>query len=438
MLTTRVRTPQVWLVRRFFVSNYQVDSPPDYNMQVALVAGDFERLLHRVAEIKRTNDRITELKKESFNIFSLLRKDNDEVYLHSAFIADLLNPSGTHHMGFVFAELFFETVGIEFSITNNTTVEAEKYLNSGLGRADIFLKTESRQAIIENKIDAADQYMQLQRYQEYLDANRQRTGVLIYLTRDGRASPEDKSSDGQSVTYHQLSYREDILAWLQRCQEKAVNHPPLRETIKQYIFLVRKLTGQLTNDEMTDQLAALIRQNYVAADLISKQITTIKVEAVASFLKNLASRLKEELGDGWIVNKSNTKFTAIASKNYTSLVIAYKGWDKAVRVEVQGQPTSINHPTVYGVVAHEEEVDRSAIEGQLRLADISDQHLKTLTWWPWQDNLFDFGQPEELAKLFDEQTQEEYLSDTVSKVLSLCKSCEQKLSVPPPNKRAGS
>lgn len=146
------------------------------------------QLLSQVARIKATNDRITKLKKESFNIFSLLRKEHDEVYLHSAFIADLLNPRGMHDMGAVFLKLFFQDRPFEFPVNDKTSVEAEKILPQC--RADIYLQTGHWECIIENKIYAADQENQLGRNRDYLYARDPEGSVLIYLTLDGWESTD--------------------------------------------------------------------------------------------------------------------------------------------------------------------------------------------------------------------------------------------------------
>ncbi|WP_116125846.1 PD-(D/E)XK nuclease family protein [Lewinella sp. IMCC34183] len=387
------------------------------------------QLLSQVARIKANNDRITKLKKESFNIFSLLRKEHDEEYLHSAFIMDLLNPLGTHGMGRVFAELFFEVARIEFPITDQTSVEAEKRLPRG--RADIFLETGERQAIIENKIHAGDQENQLERYSQFLHARDAEGSVLIYLTLDGRDSKDgakkSKSLHG-AIEYHRVSYGDDLLTWLQRCREKAVDHAPLRETIKQYVVLVRKLTGQLTNDEMIEELKTAIQNNYIAADLVSKQIEAVRVEAVTNFIAELTDRLTAELDEGWSINPENKSFSDMATNSWTSLVITHKKWPSVARVEIQGQATCVNDRTVYGIVTHKDEPIRSTVDMRLGEIKFFHQNMKGIKWWPWQDNLFNFGDPEEMAKLFDETLRTKLIKNVVEKVISLCKASQQPLS----------
>ena len=42
---------------------------------------------------------------------------------------------------------------------------------------------------------------------------------------------------------------DEILTWLGRCQQIAVQHPIIRETLLQYINLIKELTHQMENDK---------------------------------------------------------------------------------------------------------------------------------------------------------------------------------------------
>ena len=58
-----------------------------------------ENLLSNVNSIRENADEISRLKGENFNIFSVLRRERDEVVVHNRFIAELLNPKGSHGLG---------------------------------------------------------------------------------------------------------------------------------------------------------------------------------------------------------------------------------------------------------------------------------------------------------------------------------------------------
>ena len=93
-----------------------------------------------------------------FNLFTVLRSSSDEVRLHSRFISEILNPSGSHGFGSVFLEEFLSTLNIHSKITETVTVHSE-YKN-----IDILIRCGKSAIVIENKIHAGDQPQQLKRY----------------------------------------------------------------------------------------------------------------------------------------------------------------------------------------------------------------------------------------------------------------------------------
>ena len=115
------------------------------------------------------------LKGEKFNIFSILGMESKENKTHSAFLCELLNPDGSHLKGNIFLKLWLQTIGDNTGINaidwESAKVEIEKCIGpvdiiakTG-GRIDIFIKDKSGNCItIENKINAGDQKVQIERY----------------------------------------------------------------------------------------------------------------------------------------------------------------------------------------------------------------------------------------------------------------------------------
>ncbi len=204
-------------------------------------------------------------KDNCFNIFSLLRKKNEEVLLHSRFIAELLNPNGTHGEGYIFLDLFLEIISDNFD--NNyhglITVEYEEYIGeinenyTKGGRIDIIIKHKDKPPIIiENKIDADDQPNQLLRYH-----NHNPDSPIYYLTLFG-LEPSDQALGGVSIDKIKLlSYRYDINKWISRCIEKASTKHGLRETLIQYLDLVNELTGNDIAMEEREEIIKLLGEN---------------------------------------------------------------------------------------------------------------------------------------------------------------------------------
>ena len=62
------------------------------------------------------NEKQVELEKqekgEFFNVFNTIGLRTEEVRLHSAFIAELLNPKGSHGLSYHFLQAFLETIDL--------------------------------------------------------------------------------------------------------------------------------------------------------------------------------------------------------------------------------------------------------------------------------------------------------------------------------------
>ena len=255
---------------------------------------NIKKLLTEVSAISKKYEDIAKITGENFNIFNVLGLSTREVRTHSAFIAELLNPNGSHGQGDIFLELFIKLLKDKFHsdkeekdktkivfVKENAKVIVEesigKIAGDKGGRIDIVLKNMSHQIVIENKIYAGDQKKQLVRYD-----NKYPNALLLYLTLfEKEASDESTKKEGGSKLvinkdYFNITYKEDVKNWLEQCKEKAVNQPLLRETITQYINLVKQLTGQTMSSEMEKEIKGLFFNNEEETELFVK--TYIKYE----------------------------------------------------------------------------------------------------------------------------------------------------------------
>lgn len=260
-------------------------------------------LLSHVSSIAKKYDEIAALTGENFNIFSVMKLESDEVRLHSRLLGELLNPYGKHGMNEVFLKLFIKSIGLEDEYTHETYDKVEVIVEENIGnisddyekggRIDIVVKFKSgKDIVIENKIYAKDQYKQLARYKsEYPNSN------IIYLTLDGR-NP-DNSSIGEKLKLESIkiiAYSKEILIWLEQCHEKTTNYPLLRETIKQYIYLIKKLTNQTTNKSMENEIKNTLLQsaeNLMAAEKINQNYVQIKLFVKERFMDFFKWKLKD-------------------------------------------------------------------------------------------------------------------------------------------------
>lgn len=238
-------------------------------------------IINILNQVRIVSQKIKEQRKEkfergeNFNIFNDLGFMSDEVHLHSMFLANLLNPKGSHGQRGKFLEAFLKMLQKSFPAISADSLEldtaiasvgVEKYIgrqtDSESGRIDIYLTDGKHSIIIENKINAGDQHHQMLRYWNYGMSQKgddtEKSFVLIYLTLDG-CSPS-KDSLGEDLKENDivcLSYKSDIRGWLDRCVELAARTPLVRETINQYISTIDILTNNVMEDnkELLDILS---------------------------------------------------------------------------------------------------------------------------------------------------------------------------------------
>lgn len=263
--------------------------------------GNIKNLLSSARRIAKHQEDLKRLRGENFNVFSILKMERKENGTHSAFINELLNPQGSHLLGNVFLKLFLETIKYpfleEFDIESACTkvehhiAQRDDELRTG-GRIDIFIKDKYNRTIsIENKIDAIDQDYQIERYANF----NQEKNTVYYLTKFGL--PPSDISKGDKVEnrdYFCLSYEKNILKWLSKCQKAAVDLPILRETIKQYAVLIKKLTFTM-DEEQERELNIEILRHIEEAEIISNRFRGLQEQISESFRADLVANLALKL-----------------------------------------------------------------------------------------------------------------------------------------------
>ncbi len=259
---------------------------------------NIEQLLNEVHTISESYERVAEATGENFNIFSIMRMESDEVKTHSRFIAELLNPKGRHGQKDKFLKFFLKIIDTIDFTTENVKVYVEYHVGKIMdnkeegGRLDILLKNGKGNIImIENKIYADDQPNQLLRYQNAFP-----NGKLLYLTLDGRESDQETS---KQIKYQTISYRKQITDWLVECKKESADTPILRESVSQYINLIKKLTHQNINTKMNqDLISKVLRDKNTFTSF--KALVNIKDEVFIYVLNQKLITLVNE-----VVNESN-------------------------------------------------------------------------------------------------------------------------------------
>ena len=251
---------------------------------------EIEQLFDRVISINlKYRDELCQDNKRNFNIFSILRKEDDEVNLHSRFLFELVNPKGTHGLGSSFLELFLQQIGIaDFELT---TVYAKRE-HRGI---DIFIANAKHAIIIENKVYALDQPRQLQRYYEGIVQEGFDHISVVYLTLDGEPPSAQSLGTLDRDLITTISYRDEIRNWLGECIKAARANPAVKEIITQYQRLVEKLVGWDLGRGLMDIKELLIDENrFSAAMSISQALTEVKIDMQYSFWTGLEEKLVAE------------------------------------------------------------------------------------------------------------------------------------------------
>lgn len=283
-----------------------------------------KNLLNQVGLIRKKYDDLAEYTGENYNIFDVLNIYHHELS-HSAIIGNLLNAQGKHGQKDAFLKLFLEEVkGFEEKKdqywilkkfeTEKSKTSTEMHIGKVVhkdeegGRIDILISDSKSKIIIENKIWAGDQDQQLLRYK-----NHDNIAPIIYLTLDGKEPTLKSKGDLKlGINFICMSYKIEIVRWIENCIKEMANKPIIRESLNQYLNLIKELTNQSKNNSMKDVINLILenKDNFEAAKLVSNTLNSIE--------NNLIKKLDQivKIGESEINNfnyliKENTLFTRI-------------------------------------------------------------------------------------------------------------------------------
>lgn len=246
---------------------------------------------------------------KTYNFFETTRILEREVVV-CRFIADLLNPKGSHKLGSIGLRLFMKMVFKEkydddycqnFKISTEYTLENKR-------RIDIVIEGNNRFIPIEVKIDAVDQRNQCYDYLEFareIDPETQ----IIYLTKyEKKPSEISVCSDNKSDWLDEediirISFKETIIAWLDSIIQETGND--LNGLLTQYKQALERLCGVMEEEEqkiLTDYILANEEQLYTALKL-SQVIENAKCKLLYQVFVDL-----EQAMDMFIEAPENKKY----------------------------------------------------------------------------------------------------------------------------------
>ena len=260
-----------------------------------------EALLAQAHVLTDKYDALAAATGESFNLFAVLGRETDEVHTHSAILAELLNPNGSHGQGPVFARHFVARLLLGNVAIDQARVRKE-FTVGPESRADIVIEAGDTCIVIENKIHALDQVGQLERYHAY--AAQWAHAKVFYLTLHGDRPSNDSLGELPPDRVTCISYASDVLPWLDDCIKEVARVPHIREILAHYQGLLRKLTGQSTG-ELTMDLARLLankqgnRYNFELVPHIAEAMTTLSIEKEWAFWEMVKVQILEPEDHRW-------------------------------------------------------------------------------------------------------------------------------------------
>ena len=267
------------------------------------------KYLLRDINIVRKKYEEREKNEDNFNMFTILRKESDEVYLHSRFLSALLDPNGPHRLGTIFLNSFLDRIGSDFDYDEKSLEVYPSNLNrSEYKEIDICFidRVVMKAVILENKIRHEDTNHedkgQLENYYDKLieEDKIPEDGIEVYyLTPDGHEPSED--SVRLSGKYPKLqdkvkciSYSVEILEWLRTVVKECYNKPSLRESIIQYIKIIENMTNNNTSEDEIKEITSLIgmnEDNLMSAKLLIDNFVHVRKQTILDFCIELENEL---------------------------------------------------------------------------------------------------------------------------------------------------
>lgn len=273
-------------------------------------------IMHKLINFVKEKDQ--ERKKQitrglnNFNPLAIVRDISEEVGLHSKFIYELINPSGSHFQGRLFLNYFIKKVLSQIDdIENKTKGEIQVKREDAKGkndnkRIDFTIRTPKVLIGIEMKIYAEDQKNQIQSYYDRLKEeaeiknkieNEEPEVYVFYLTLNGKI-PSKKSLGKYTLNDNHIkliSFENEILDWINSCQKEVRNITNLNQALEDYKHIVEKLTGNYKGEvvNIVEEIAQSEEMLQTVLEL-DKKMNSIKAKALKNFFDKIDEVLQEE------------------------------------------------------------------------------------------------------------------------------------------------
>ena len=280
--------------------------------------GDVARAMEKLRAKNETQRKAT---KGRFNLFTVLRQEHDEAGLHTKYLVHLLDPSDQaesgHDCGGLFLDLFLKHVALKLRDSgeqdladalgsldsSKATVRGEVTVVTHpgkKGRLDIIISCPGWGTIvIENKVWAREQEEQLSRYSNYLHREGGDNKLLLYLTPEG-----GEANTTAGAEYGRISYRHEILSWLEDCLQATYQYVGINQSLQQYKHLVQAILGVHERAYMVDVVNILRQHAGIIPHLGTLQaaIEPLRKEAWKVFFDEVVQSIEQQSGGEFVLH----------------------------------------------------------------------------------------------------------------------------------------
>lgn len=303
--------------------------------QLILAAYDVSDKIQKIKEASLNYRRGA---KQGFNFFKAMVNDKThyEKY-HTSFIGYLLNPTESHDCESFFLENFLniepiqnylngkqiEKTRFDRTTLDNVKVRIERNIPTNGRKIDLTVESQKDWILfVENKVRNDEGGDQLQDYYNFSKSfGYARIG--IFLTPTGRKPESITDTDKKEII--SLSYKNDIIPWIQKCIDGLISYLNIVSILKQYIDIVNKDVINRLEDKKMEPILNYLNQNKKLAKILiaNKPDLLNALDAFAkSVRKNFFIQLRQKVKDTF--NEKLTELEIIDFDENDRLLCKYK------------------------------------------------------------------------------------------------------------------
>jgi|GEM_PF-4512701 len=196
---------------------------------------------------------------------------------------------------------------------------------------------------------------------------------------------------------------------------QAVAKPVIRESIRQYILLLKKLTHQLSDNEMEDKIIKLISLNYLPARAVANSIEKAEILAADELLNEIEGLLIAEEDKNWFLETDDI------SKKWNGL----NYWRKDIEkfwIKIEGYPYVHKNENYVGIISE----GGAAYDTARKMIQQENDYFLSFDKnqsWPCYIKIdeMNFADDEVRANLFDASKRSKMAKDVSFRILELKK-----------------